>query len=70
MLSSVKAMIMIVAFFIAYFHLPKTANLKDGPNKALPFRCYTCDFHKTSTAPLSPLQKSQRKATLKVALIC
>ncbi|WP_370419235.1 hypothetical protein AB9Q29_005315 [Pantoea vagans] len=54
-------MIMIVAFFIAYFLLSKTANLKNVLRIALPFGCYVIDFYKTSAALLSPLQKSKNK---------
>ncbi len=52
-------MILNVAFFIAYFLISKTVDLKDVLSKALPFRCYACDSLKASAAPLSPLQKSE-----------
>lgn len=45
-------MILILAFFIAYFLLSKTANLKDVLRIALPFGCYVIDFNKTSATPL------------------
>jgi len=56
-------MILNVAFFIAYFLISKTVDLKDVLSKALPFRCYACDSLKASAAPLSPLQKSENKRT-------